>query len=64
MMYFWSTILSAIILGPVVALLQKARKENRDDHAVVAEMLQEVGKTIDKVDQKIDRHVQWHLDKE
>lgn len=70
----WVTLLSAIILGPIVALIQKGRKENRDDHNVVSSMLRmvkddiihlhhkidHVDQQMDKVEDKIDEHVKSH----
>lgn len=48
--------------GIVIALIQSARKENREDHAVVAESLKAVHKEIHRVGQKVDRHINWHAE--
>jgi uncharacterized protein (UPF0210 family) len=48
--------------GIVIALIQSARKENRQDHAVVAESLKAVHKEIHRVGQKVDRHINWHAE--
>jgi DNA anti-recombination protein RmuC len=70
----WVTILCAIILGPIVALIQMGRKENKQDHNVVANLLgrvkddiidlhhkiDHVDNHIDKVEDKIDNHVKSH----
>jgi hypothetical protein len=64
MQAFWSTIISAVILGPLVVIIQGLRKENSSQHAESRELLQEVSAKVDKVDSKIDRHVEWHLNKE
>lgn len=64
----------AAIGGILAALVQKGRKENRDDHNVVATMLHSVKDDIinlhhkidhvdvqvDKVDDKIDMHIRSH----
>lgn len=54
----------AAVASVIVALLQRTRKENSDDHMVVMDLLRSVGRKIDRVDDKIDRHVEWHMDKE
>ena len=54
----------AAVASVIVALLQRSRKENSNDHMVVMDLLRSVGRKIDRVDDKIDRHVEWHMDKE
>ena len=46
----------AIIGGPLVVFVQSFRKESSDQHAVLA------GK-IDKLSDKLDGHIDWHLKK-
>ena len=48
--------------GIVVALIQSARRENRDDHAVVANSLKQIHKDIHRVGEKVDRHIEWHAE--
>jgi hypothetical protein len=72
-----STIIVALIAavgGVLAALVQKGRKENKDDHNVVANLLvgvkddiinlhqkiDHVDDQVDKVDDKIDMHIKWH----
>jgi len=71
------TITVALIaaLGAILAsLVQKGRKENKDDHNVVSDLLvrvkddiirlhdkiDHVDDQVDKVDDKIDMHITWH----
>ena len=53
----------AIIGGPLVVVLQRFRKENKEDHASVMSMLDKIDNKVDKVDGKVDQHIQWHLGK-
>lgn len=60
----------ASIGGILAALVQKGRKENKEDHNVVAGLLCDVKDDIinlhhkvDKVDDKVDGHISWHLEK-
>lgn len=66
--------LIAAVGGVLAALVQKGRKENKDDHNVVASLLigvkddiihlhekiDHVDDQVDKVDDKIDMHIKWH----
>lgn len=52
----------AAIGGVLAALIQKGRKENKDDHNHVVNMIKVLHKDVSKVDQKISNHIDWHLD--
>lgn len=66
----WVPIVVAIITGPLVAVIQKLRKENSTDHATVQLGL---GKILDKFDhldgkvdhisERVDNHLDWHMDR-
>lgn len=56
-------ILVAIIGGPLVVLVQKLREENTNQHAESRDLLQMVSSKVDKVDEKLDGHINWHLNK-
>jgi hypothetical protein len=50
-------------LGAImVAIIQQFRRENRDDHAKVMDVLDRVSHTIDRVEGKVDSHLQWHIE--
>lgn len=54
----WALVLSAVVTavgGIMVTLLAMVRKENKDDHAVVAGMLQHVFKSVGTVENKLDK---------
>jgi len=54
----------AAIVGAVgaiiVAVINQFRKENRKDHAKVVDVLERVSNTVDRVEGKVDRHIEWH----
>lgn len=54
--------LIAAFASVVVALVQRVRKENSRDHALVVDLIKMLGRKIDKVDGKVDRHVEWHVE--
>ena len=50
-------------LGAImVAIIQQFRRENRDDHAKVMDVLDRVSHTVDRVEGKVDSHLQWHIE--
>lgn len=60
----------AAVGGILAALVQKGRKENRDDHNVVAGLVNGVKDElfhlhhkIDKVDDQMQDHMMWHYEK-
>lgn len=57
----WALILSAVVTavgGVIVTLLAQFRKENQEDHAVVAGMLQHVFGSVGRVEVKVDKVVE------
>jgi len=54
----------AAIVGAVgaiiVAVINQFRKENRKDHAKVVDVLERVSTTVERVEGKVDRHIEWH----
>ena len=53
----------ALIGGPLVVVVQSLRKENTSQHAEARELLKIVAGKVDKVDDKLDGHISWHLSK-
>lgn len=62
----WVGIAVAIIApgGVLVTLIEKTRRENNRDHAKNAELLQKIDGKVDKIDERLDHHIEWHLDKD
>jgi hypothetical protein len=56
----WVPIIVAVIMGPVVVVLQKLRKENTDQHAQGQVLLRIIGNKVDKIGSKLDGHIGWH----
>ena len=49
-------------LGAVfVSLIQKSRKENKQDHGAVTEMIKLLHSDVTVIDQKLDQHIDDHL---
>ena len=47
--------------GIITTLLLMFRKENTEDHANVMEILRSVGGKVERIDSKLDSHIDWHL---
>jgi hypothetical protein len=45
----------------IVAFVQKSRKENHNDHAMVMNAMDRLSHTMDRVEGKVDSHIDWHL---
>jgi hypothetical protein len=45
----------------IVAIIQQFRKENHKDHAIVMNVLERVSHTMDRVEGKVDSHLDWHI---
>ena len=59
-----AAVLGALITtvgGVLVALINKFRKENHEDHDRVRHALERVSNTIDRVEGKVDSHLEWHI---
>lgn len=57
--------LGAVVAGissVVVALVQRMRKENREDHGRVVDALGWVHSAVMRVEDKVDSHIQWHVE--
>lgn len=60
----WVTIIVAFIVGPLVAVIQGLRKENTEQHNESRVLLEQVVQKVDKVDDKLSSHIDWHLNKQ
>jgi len=46
--------------GIIVALIQRARRENRDDHAIVSQQIAHVFRSLTRVEDLMHGHIRWH----
>ena len=58
----------AVISGPVVVLMSRFDKRNTEQHDRNMQELKRIGDSVDsvsvkvsKIDDRLDRHVEWHL---
>ena len=60
----WGVVIAALVTavgGIITTLLLRFRKENTQDHASVMEILRSVGGKVERIDSKLDSHIDWHL---
>lgn len=60
----WGVVVAALVTavgGIITTLLLRVRKENTKDHANVMEILRSVGGKVERIDSKLDSHIDWHL---
>ena len=60
----WALVIAAAVaaVGSVlVVLIQQFRQENYRDHAVVMDALKRVSHTMERVEGKVDSHIEWHF---
>jgi transcription termination factor NusB len=50
--------------GVIVALIERTRRENNRDHAYNTKLLKGIDHKVDKLDDRFNNHINWHLDKE
>lgn len=58
----WASVITGIF-SVLVALIQKVRKENKEDHNLVQDSLSELKEDMKSVAKKLDNHIDWHLKK-
>lgn len=56
----WVPIVVALITGPLVVILAKFDKRNTAQHGANMEVLQNIEVKIDKIDDRLDGHIDWH----
>jgi hypothetical protein len=60
----WGIVIASLVTatgGVVTTLLLKVKNENSKDHASVMGILRDVGGKVEKIDSKLDAHIEWHL---
>ena len=63
----WALIIATIItvvsggIGWLIKETLSFRKENREDHAVVMNEIKGMKKGIDRLTNRFDSHIEWHL---
>jgi len=58
----WLVIILAVLApgGVITALIERTRRENNRDHAKNADLLHRIDGKVDKIDSRLDSHIDWH----
>ena len=60
----WALVIAAVVAavgGIIVTVIQQFRRENRRDHGAVMDALDRVSTTVQRVEGKVDSHLEWHI---
>jgi hypothetical protein len=60
----WGVVLAALLTsigGIITTILMRFRKENATDHASVMQAINKIGGNVERIDSKLDSHIDWHL---
>lgn len=62
----WAAIIIAVLApsGVLVTLIERTRKENNRDHDRNSNLLRRIDSKVDRIDTRLDDHIEWHLEKE
>lgn len=58
----WVPVAVALIGGPVMWFLTRFDKRNTDQHAENQKVLTRIESKIEKVDDRLNDHITWHID--
>jgi hypothetical protein len=58
----WAVIVLAVLApgGVITVLIERMRRENNRDHGRNSELLQQIDGKVDKIDNRLDSHMDWH----
>lgn len=57
----WVPVIVALIGGPVMWFLSRFDKRNTDQHNANMHVLTRIEHKVDKVDERLDSHIDWHI---
>jgi hypothetical protein len=62
----WLGVVATILApgGLLAILIERTRRENNRDHARNSDVLNKIDQKIDKIDERMDHHIEWHLGKD
>jgi uncharacterized protein YicC (UPF0701 family) len=55
-------IVVALVGGPLMWLLHRFDKRNTEQHGQNLQVLNRIESKVDKVDERLDQHIEWHFD--
>lgn len=61
---WWVPIVVAVITGPLVVLMRRFDKRNTEQHGANMRVLERIETKVDKLDDRLDGHIDWHSHKD
>lgn len=62
----WLVIMLAVVApgGVIVSLIERVRRENTRDHAQNSDLLRRIDSKVDRIDNRMSDHLEWHLEQD
>jgi len=62
----WLAVVLAVVApgGVIVTMLEKVRRENTRDHAANTDLLRRTDHKVDRIDERMSDHLEWHLEQD
>jgi len=57
-------VIVALITGPTMFMLRRFDKRNTEQHSQNMDVLKDIHGKVDKIDSRLDSHIEWHAHKE
>lgn len=54
----------ALIGGPLMVLLRRFERRNDQQHGANMGVLERIEGKVDKLDERVDGHIEWHMKKD
>lgn len=61
---WWVPLVVAVIGGPVMWFLARFDKRNTEQHGANMKVLERIEIKVDKLDDRLDGHIDWHSHKD
>lgn len=58
----WLGVVLAVLApgGVITVLIERTRRENNRDHAKNSDLLRRIDGKVDRIDERLDSHIEWH----
>lgn len=57
-------VIVALIAGPMMWMLRRFDQRNTEQHAANMDVLHDIHGKVDRIDSRLDSHIEWHAHKE
>lgn len=57
-------VIVALIAGPITVMLKRLDRRNTEQHAANMDVLHDIHGKVERIDSRLDSHIEWHAHKE